>query len=111
MFVGGILVGSLLAAAGFSLYLKGQKATRGGQSQMVLKLGHGLDTGHPVHKAMEKGAGRDSVHFLLLARFTTSSYLVPADPLKPFPLCSGSRKFSPATNLFLHPLPVIVDRE
>lgn len=53
MFVGGILVGALLAAAGFSLYLKGQKATRGGQSQVVLKLGHGLDTGHPVHKAME----------------------------------------------------------
>jgi tripartite ATP-independent transporter DctP family solute receptor len=58
MFVGGILVGALLAAAGFSLYLKGQKATRGGQSQMVLKLGHGLDTGHPVHKAMEFMKGR-----------------------------------------------------
>jgi tripartite ATP-independent transporter DctP family solute receptor len=58
MFVGGILVGALLAAAGFSLYLKGQKATRGGQSQVVLKLGHGLDTGHPVHKAMEFMKGR-----------------------------------------------------
>lgn len=52
-FAGGILVGALLATAGFALYLKGQKAAGGGTSQMVLKLGHGLDTGHPVHNAME----------------------------------------------------------
>lgn len=58
MFVGGILVGALLAAAGFSLYLKGQKATRGDHSQIVLKLGHGLDTSHPVHLAMEFMKGR-----------------------------------------------------
>jgi len=53
IFIGGILVGALLAVFGFSLYLKGQKATSGSHSQMVLKLGHGLDTGHPVHRAME----------------------------------------------------------
>ncbi|VGO19182.1 Solute-binding protein [Pontiella sulfatireligans] len=53
MFVGGILVGAMLASAGFSLYLRGQKAGAGRQGQLVLKLGHGLDTGHPVHKAME----------------------------------------------------------
>ena len=53
MFVGGILIGALIATAGFSLYLKGQKASGGNQSQIVLKLGHALDTGHPVHKAME----------------------------------------------------------
>lgn len=52
-FAGGILVGAFLATAGFSFYLKGQKAAGGGTRQMVLKLGHGLDTGHPVHKAME----------------------------------------------------------
>lgn len=53
MFTGGILVGAFLATAGFSLFLRGQKVSGGSQSQMVLKLGHGLDTGHPVHKAME----------------------------------------------------------
>ncbi|MDF7800990.1 TRAP transporter substrate-binding protein [Pontiellaceae bacterium B1224] len=53
MFVGGILVGAFLATAGFSLYLRGLKSGGGQQSQMVLKLGHGLDTAHPVHKAME----------------------------------------------------------
>jgi tripartite ATP-independent transporter DctP family solute receptor len=52
MFAGGVLVGAFLATAGFSLYLKGQKGS-GSQSRMVLKLGHALDTGHPVHKAME----------------------------------------------------------
>jgi tripartite ATP-independent transporter DctP family solute receptor len=53
MFVGGILVGALVATVGFSVYLKGQKARGGSDHQLVLKLGHGLDTGHPVHKAME----------------------------------------------------------
>jgi tripartite ATP-independent transporter DctP family solute receptor len=53
MFVGGILVGALIASAGFSLYLRGQQAGGSSQRQMVLKLGHGLDTAHPVHLAME----------------------------------------------------------
>ncbi len=58
MFVGGILVGAFLATVGFSLYLRGQKLAGPGESgsaasQMVLKLGHGLDTAHPVHVAME----------------------------------------------------------
>lgn len=53
-FVGGILVGAFLATAGFSLYLRVQKADGGGAgNRMVLKLGHGLDTAHPVHRAME----------------------------------------------------------
>lgn len=54
MFVGGLLVGAMVSSAGFALFLRGQQA--GGsarQGQLVLKLGHGLDTGHPVHKAME----------------------------------------------------------
>jgi len=51
--VGWIVIGSLLATVGFSLFLRVQKATAGSTQQKVLKLGHGLDTGHPVHKAME----------------------------------------------------------
>ena len=50
-FVGGILVGALIASAGFSLSQYAQKGS--GSDQKVLKLGHSLDTGHPVHKAME----------------------------------------------------------
>ncbi len=53
-FVGGIIIGVLLATVGFSLFVRGQQGVgSGGAQQMVLKLGHGLDTGHPVHKAME----------------------------------------------------------
>ncbi|MEN8254842.1 MAG: TRAP transporter substrate-binding protein [Verrucomicrobiota bacterium] len=52
-FIGGILIGALVATCCFSLFLRGQKQTVGGQRQMVLKLGHGLDTKHPVHVAME----------------------------------------------------------
>lgn len=51
--VAGALVGATLATASFSLFLRGQKAVGGTQSQMVLKLGHGLDTAHPVHLSME----------------------------------------------------------
>lgn len=50
MFVGGLLVGALLATTGFAVFLRGQQS---GGNQMVLKLGHSLDTAHPVHKAME----------------------------------------------------------
>ncbi|MDF7808263.1 TRAP transporter substrate-binding protein [Pontiellaceae bacterium B12219] len=53
MFVGGILVGALIASGGFSLYLSGQQSGGTSLRKTVLKLGHGLDTGHPVHKAME----------------------------------------------------------
>jgi tripartite ATP-independent transporter DctP family solute receptor len=53
IFVGGILVGAFFATVGFSVYLKAQKASFGSDHQLVLKLGHGLDTGHPVHRAME----------------------------------------------------------
>lgn len=54
MFVSGLLIGAILAAAGFSLFLRARQAGGAGrQGQLVLKLGHSLDTGHPVHKAME----------------------------------------------------------
>jgi tripartite ATP-independent transporter DctP family solute receptor len=52
MFVVGLLVGALLSSVGFSLFLRTQKSAGGGQRQSVLKLGHGLDTAHPVHTAM-----------------------------------------------------------
>lgn len=51
-FTAGILIGALLATGGFSLFLRGQKTSGGNAGRLVLKLGHGLDTGHPVHKAM-----------------------------------------------------------
>ena len=53
MFLGGLLLGLLVATCGFSLFLRGQKDSGGGQQQLVLKLGHSLDTSHPVHKGME----------------------------------------------------------
>jgi tripartite ATP-independent transporter DctP family solute receptor len=57
LFIAGVLVGCLVATLGFSLFLRSQKqqAVNGDRTnQFVLKLGHGLDTGHPVHLAMEK---------------------------------------------------------
>ena len=52
--VAGILIGAVVATGGFSLFLSGQKSSIGaGSSHMVLKLGHALDTNHPVHKGME----------------------------------------------------------
>ena len=53
MFVAGVLIGALVASAGFSMFLRAQKAGGGAQGRMVLKLGHSLDTAHPVHVAME----------------------------------------------------------
>ena len=50
----GLLIGAFIATCGFALFLRGSKdisADRG--KQVVLKLGHGLDPSHPVHKAME----------------------------------------------------------
>ncbi|MEO0793879.1 MAG: TRAP transporter substrate-binding protein [Verrucomicrobiota bacterium] len=52
-FVSGLLIGALVAIFGFTLFLRYQ-ATDTSTSQKVLKLGHGLDTAHPVHLAMEK---------------------------------------------------------
>ncbi len=50
----GMLIGALIATCGFALFLRGSKdVSTGGNAQVVLKLGHGLDVSHPVHKAME----------------------------------------------------------
>ena len=52
--IAGILIGAVVATMGFSLFLHNQKsAATTGSAQMVLKLGHALDTNHPVHKGME----------------------------------------------------------
>ena len=67
-FVSGLMLGALLSTVGFGLFLRSQKAAErnaviaggrdGAQRQMVLKLGHALDTGHPVHLALENLATR-----------------------------------------------------
>jgi len=50
----GILIGALVATCGFAWFLRRSKdVSAGGSAQVVLKLGHGLDPSHPVHKAME----------------------------------------------------------
>lgn len=52
----GLLLGIFGSTIAFAFFLRKEK-TGGNQSaqqeQMVLKLGHGLDTSHPVHKSME----------------------------------------------------------
>ncbi len=48
----GMLIGALIATCGFAWFLRNYEGSfRGGQ--VVLKLGHSLDTSHPVHKGME----------------------------------------------------------
>lgn len=67
-FVSGLMVGALLATVGFGWFLRWQSAAahdavmagegHATRRQLVLKLGHALDTGHPVHVAMEHMAAR-----------------------------------------------------
>jgi len=67
-FVSGLMLGALLSTVGFGLFLRSQKAAEqnaimagggdGARKQMVLKLGHALDTGHPVHVSLEYMATR-----------------------------------------------------
>ncbi|MBB3206181.1 tripartite ATP-independent transporter DctP family solute receptor [Rhodopirellula rubra] len=53
----GLLLTGLFAIGGFALSLRSQKLRAGSGAErgrpLVLKLGHGLDTAHPVHLAME----------------------------------------------------------
>lgn len=66
LFLGGLLVGVLIATFGFAWFLRQAKSadrdgsTAGGETrhQVVLKLGHVLDPGHPVHAALERMASR-----------------------------------------------------
>lgn len=48
----GILLGALISTCGFALFLR-SGGSGGKTDQLVLKLGHGLDTSHPVHQGME----------------------------------------------------------
>jgi tripartite ATP-independent transporter DctP family solute receptor len=67
-FISGLMLGVLLSTVGFGLFLRSQKTAErnavltgggdGAQKQMVLKLGHALDTGHPVHVSLENMATR-----------------------------------------------------
>ncbi len=50
--IAGIFIGALIATSGFALFLRAQKSGAGVASQTVLKLGHGLDTAHPVHQSL-----------------------------------------------------------
>ena len=64
-FVAGVLLGLLLATAGFALVVRQRNLARSEDGRIVLKLGHGLDQNHPVHAGMvymaqrlrEKSAG------------------------------------------------------
>lgn len=52
-FVAGLLVGLFLATLGFAFVLRFGSQSKGSSEQaIVLKLGHGLDQNHPVHRAM-----------------------------------------------------------
>ncbi len=58
-FMAGLLVGVGLATAGFVLFERTRDRSAGQERQrIVLKLGHGLDPGHPVHEAMQFMADR-----------------------------------------------------
>lgn len=52
-FICGILIGSLISTCVFAWFLRTSKtASKGRNDLVVLKLGHCLDTTHPVHKSM-----------------------------------------------------------
>jgi len=52
-FICGLLIGALIATCGFALFLRSAKTTGIYSGQLILKLGHSLDTNHPVHLGME----------------------------------------------------------
>ncbi len=54
----GFLAGIFAATAGFSFLLRYKPAANESSSAMVLKLGHSLNTSHPVHKSIEKMKSR-----------------------------------------------------
>jgi len=64
----GLILGVLLSTVGFALFLRAQGSMGGeapgadgeirAEERIVLRLGHVLDTGHPVHAAMEHMAAR-----------------------------------------------------
>jgi tripartite ATP-independent transporter DctP family solute receptor len=57
-FLCGLLIGILGASAGFALVTRNANSSSSSRAVTVLKLGHSLDQGHPVHIAMELMAKR-----------------------------------------------------
>jgi len=52
-FIVGLAVGIIISVGGFAWYVRSVNLSGGGEKrQTVLKLSHGLDQTHPVHKAM-----------------------------------------------------------
>ncbi len=51
-FIAGVMLGLLLSTVAFSLWISPDRSSVEASQQLVLKLGHGLDVMHPVHKAM-----------------------------------------------------------
>ena len=51
-FICGLLIGILCATCGFAWFLRHTKGSASQQGQVILKLGHCLETTHPVHKGM-----------------------------------------------------------
>ena len=52
-FVSGLLIGAIITAGFFTWYVRNADSSSAGAGKTILKLGHTLDTNHPVHKAME----------------------------------------------------------
>lgn len=52
-FVSGLLIGAIVTAGFFTWYVRNTNSSASGAGKTILKLGHTLDTNHPVHKAME----------------------------------------------------------
>lgn len=48
----GICTGLLISIGGFTWYVRSHSGAGSAETKLVLKLGHGLDPSHPVHKAM-----------------------------------------------------------
>ena len=51
LFVSGLFIGLIIAVFGFTWYVR-EHGVSGSTDTIVLKLGHGLQPSHPVHKAM-----------------------------------------------------------
>lgn len=51
-FMVGIVTGLLISLGAFTWYVRNQGSSVSDSSKLILKLGHGLDPAHPVHKAM-----------------------------------------------------------
>lgn len=58
LFLSGAVVGCLVATVAYACLEHWRNASPSGTQALVLKLGHSLDTSHPVHQSMERMATR-----------------------------------------------------